>query len=156
MADDAPDPLSIALRLLARREYSRRELQGKLLRSGCEPQSVLELLDKLADSGYQDDQRYAEMLTRTRLRQGHGPLRLRQDLQKAGVEVASARTEMLAAVDWFTQAQAVYRKRFGDTVPEDARDYARCARFLAGRGFLPEQIRRVLAHAAQNPDDFTE
>lgn len=145
----------MALRLLARREYSRKELQDKLLQAGFEVPQVETLLEHLQASGYQDDQRYAEMLTRTRLRQGHGPLRLRQDLQRAGVEIEAGAGEE-QALDWQAQARATYHKRFGDSVPEDARDYARRARFLAGRGFLPEQIRRVLAGAGKNPDDFND
>jgi regulatory protein len=97
-------------------------------------------LDALVAAGYQDDARYAEMLTRTRVRQGHGPLRLRQDLTRAGIEATTD-----PEIDWLVQAQAVCQKRFGDTMPADAKDYARRARFLAGRGFTGETIRRVLA-----------
>lgn len=145
----------MALRLLARREYSRKELQDKLLHAGFAAPQVQTVLDSLQTAGYQNDQRYAEMLRRTRLKQGHGPLRLRQDLRRAGVEIEVGEGEE-QALDWQAQAQAVYRKRFGDSTPEDARDYARRARFLAGRGFLPEQIRRVLADPGKNPDDFND
>lgn len=140
MAAERGDPTALALRWLARREYGRLELRDKLLRAGCDAGDVALALDALVAAGYQDDARYAEMLTRTRVRQGHGPLRLRQDLQRAGVE-ATAGPE----TNWLVQAQAVCQKRFGDTVPTDAKDYARRARFLAGRGFTGETIRRVLA-----------
>lgn len=148
--------MTIALRLLARREYSRKELQDKLLYAGFDNLQIQIVLDSLKASGYQDDQRYTEMLTRTRLRQGHGPLRLRQDLQRAGVDVKEQDAAAVQSVNWQLQAQAAYRKRFGDKAPEDAREYARRARFLAGRGFLPEQIRRVLADPGKNADDFND
>jgi len=139
LTTERSDPTALALRLLARREYGRRELGDKLLRAGCDAGDVALALDALAAAGYQDDARYAEMLTRTRVRQGHGPLRLRQDLQRAGIEVGAD-----PEIDWLQQAQAVCRKRFGNTPPADARDYARRARFLAGRGFTGETIRQVL------------
>ena len=139
MTTERSDPTALALRLLARREYGRRELGDKLLRAGCDAGAVALALDALAAAGYQDDARYAEMLTRTRVRQGHGPLRLRQDLQRAGIEVGAD-----PEIDWLQQAQAVCGKRFGNTPPADARDYARRARFLAGRGFTGETIRQVL------------
>ena len=139
MTAERSDPTALALRLLARREYGRRELCDKLLRAGCDAGDVALALDALAAAGYQDDARYVEMLTRTRVRQGHGPLRLRQDLQRAGIEVGAD-----PEIDWLQQAQAVCRKRFGNTPPADARDYARRARFLAGRGFTGETIRQVL------------
>jgi len=140
LAAERGDPTALALRWLARREYGRLELRDKLLRAGCDAGDVALALDALVAAGYQDDARYAEMLTRTRVRQGHGPLRLRQDLQRAGVEVTAG-----PEINWLVQAQAVCQKRFGDTVPTDAKDYARRARFLAGRGFTGETIRRVLA-----------
>ncbi len=140
MTAERGDPTALALRWLARREYGRLELRDKLLRAGCDAGDVALALDALVAAGYQDDARYAEMLTRTRLRQGHGPLRLRRDLQRAGVE-ATADPE----INWLVQAQTVCQKHFGDTVPTDAKDYARRARFLAGRGFTGETIRRVLA-----------
>ena len=140
MTAERGDPTALALQLLARREYGRRELRDKLLHAGCDARDVALALDALVAAGYQDDARYAEMLTRTRVRQGHGPLRLRRDLQRAGVE-----TSVDPEIDWLAQAQAVCQKRFGDTMPADAKDYARRARFLAGRGFTGETIRRVLA-----------
>ena len=148
MTAERDGPTALALRLLARREYGRLELRDKLLRAGCDAGDVALTLDALVADGYQDDARYAEMLTRPRLRQGHGPLRLRQDLQRAGVEVTAD-----PEINWLVQAQAVCQKRFGDTVPTDAKDYARRARFLAGRGFTGETIRRVLA--ADRERDFS-
>ncbi|MCK9188413.1 regulatory protein RecX [Acidithiobacillus sp.] len=148
MTAERSDPTALALRLLARREYGRLELRDRLLRAGCDAGDVALALDALVAAGYQDDARYAEMLVRTRVRQGHGPLRLRQDLRRAGVE-ASADPE----VDWLVQAQTVYQKRFGDTMPVDAKDYARRVRFLAGRGFTGETIRRVLT--ASREGDFS-
>ena len=147
MTAERRDPTALALRLLARREYGRLELRDKLLRAGYDAGDVALALDALVAAGYQDDARYAEMLTRTRVRQGHGPLRLRQDLQRAGVEPV-ADTE----IDWLVQAKAVYQKRFGDTVPADAKDYARRVRFLAGRGFTGDIIRRVLAATGREGD----
>ena len=148
MTAERGDPTALALRLLARREYGRLELRDKLLRAGCDAGDVAVALDALVAAGAQDDARYAEMLTRTRVRQGHGPLRLRQDLRRAGVETTAD-----PEINWLMQAQAVCRKRFGNAPPTDARDYARRARFLAGRGFTGETIRRVLASGRE--EDFS-
>ncbi|MBU2848743.1 regulatory protein RecX, partial [Acidithiobacillus ferriphilus] len=69
MTAERDGPTALALRLLARREYGRLELRDKLLRAGCDAGDVALTLDALVAAGYQDDARYAEMLTRTRLRQ---------------------------------------------------------------------------------------
>ncbi|MGC8504074.1 MAG: regulatory protein RecX [Acidithiobacillus sp.] len=141
MSAAAPDPRAHALRLLARREYSRAELRDRLSRAGYDAGQIDGTLDALAREGCQDDARYAEMLGRTRLRQGHGPLRLRRDLARAGVELEQP---SIPQADWLIQARAALHKRFGDAPAENRREWERRARFLAGRGFTSELIRRAL------------
>ncbi len=47
-------------------------------------------------------------------------------------------------VDWAALAETVRRKRFGPDLPADFQERAREARFLQGRGFRSEDIRKVL------------
>ncbi len=141
MSAVALDPKAHVLRLLARREYSRAELRDRLTRAGYGAEQIDSTLDALAREGWQDDARYAEMLGRTRLRQGHGPLRLRRDLARAGVDPEQM---SIPQADWLIQARAALHKRFGGAPAENRREWERRARFLAGRGFTSELIRLVL------------
>lgn len=133
-----------ALRLLARREHSARQLKAKLEQRGLEASQVAELVDGLARQGWQSDTRYAELLVRSRRSQNYGPERITAELRVAGVEPGLiAETLEQAGVDWDQVAEAAREKRFG-ALPANAAEAARQYRHLLGRGFEPERIRRLL------------
>jgi len=139
-----------AVRLLARREHSRHELRAKLLRREQDEAAVDEVLAELADERLLSDQRFAEAYVRARYGQGHGPLKIRAELQQRGVDDSLAAPEVNAyADDWAALAVSVRRRRFGDGAPADLRERQRQYRYLAGRGFTSEQIR----HAFEDGQD---
>ncbi len=131
-----------ALNLLARREHSRAELARKLA-PHVEDEDLDSLLDDLEREKLLSNARYAEMLAHARSGR-HGSLRLKADLRDKGVSaevmestLAEARENDLDA------ARAVWRKKFGEP-PRDAAERAKQMRFLAGRGFPPDVVRRVV------------
>ncbi|MGB8146312.1 MAG: regulatory protein RecX, partial [Chromatiaceae bacterium] len=79
-AQGADAARNLALRLLAGREHSRRELERKLLARGYEAAILVGVLDALTETGLLSDERMAEAYVAGRLRKGFGPLRLRQEL----------------------------------------------------------------------------
>ena len=132
-----------ALKLLAGREHSRRELERKLAQHEQEPGQLKTALDELQARGFIDEQRVVEsVLNRRAPRLGAG--RVRQELQAKGLDaerVALAVASLKASE--VERARAVWRKKFGE-LPQEAGARARQARFLAARGFGGEVIRRVL------------
>ncbi|MDR3395898.1 MAG: recombination regulator RecX [Parasulfuritortus sp.] len=131
-----------ALNLLARREHSRVELARKLSPHG-EADEIAALLDRLEQENMLSNARYAEGLAHTRAGR-HGSLRLKSDLREKGVPesviadvLADARESDLAA------ARAVWNKKFGQP-PVDAAERGKQMRFLAGRGFPLDVVRRVV------------
>ena len=77
---DKPSAYDKALGMLARREHSRRELRLKLRQKGYEGEEAGAALDRLGEQHYQDDDRFAGMLVRSRVSQGYGPMRVRAEL----------------------------------------------------------------------------
>ncbi|WP_290647805.1 regulatory protein RecX [Aquisalimonas sp.] len=133
------------VRLLARREHSSLELARKLGSRGYSRDIVESVLDRLVWQGYLSDERFTEMFIRQRCEQGQGPVRIVADLAQRGIGESLARHYLdQQAVDWIDQARLVRQRRFGDTRPTSRRDWARQARFLAGRGFSAEQVHAVL------------
>lgn len=133
-----------ALRALARREHSAAELKAKLARRGHDADTAATVVGDLGERGWQSDSRYAEMLLRSRLRQGCGPLRIEHELEAAGVPRTEIRATLDAAdVDWTVACVELHARRFG-APPGSAADWQKQYRFLAGRGFSPEQIRAAL------------
>ncbi|WP_435102133.1 regulatory protein RecX [Arhodomonas sp. AD133] len=133
-----------ALRLLARREHSERELAGKLAQRGYERTVVDEVIADLAAERLVSDERFAEEFVRARSGQGFGPLRIRADLARRGVDDALITPHLSDDAQWVAAASELHRKRYGDAPPQDVREKARRTRYLANRGFTAEQVRRVV------------
>lgn len=139
-----PSAYSKALGLLARREHSRRELKLKLRQGGYEGEEAGAALDRLGEQHYQDDDRFAEMLVRSRAAQGYGPVRLRVELKSHGLADARIRELLDAAeVDWVALAAAQLRRRYGAAATADHEERARRAQFLLRRGFPAATVRSV-------------
>ena len=128
-----------AIRLLARREHSRLELQGKLAARGYTPEVVDATLAQLAADGLQSDARFVEGYVRSALERGHGERKIRADLQARGVgdQLASASLD-LSDADWRRRATQAVCKRFGPNPSSDLANRAKQLRFLLRRGFSPE------------------
>ncbi len=153
-----------AMDLLARREHSRLELTEKLRRHcgraqaaqsadgpttpadpGTTEALIQRTLDQLEADGLQSDARYAEVLVRSRCNRGQGPLRIRADLRQRGLDATAVDSLLEAYEDsWPELALEAVSKRFGDAPAADRREWARRARFLAGRGFPEGLVMRVL------------
>ncbi|MDB5971541.1 MAG: regulatory protein RecX [Hydrocarboniphaga sp.] len=143
---EAPQARDAALRLLGRREHSARELQSKLRARGVEAESAGEIVDGLKESGWQSDERYAEMLVQSRVGQGHGPLRIEAEMRVAGISAEAIRAAMDAAgTDWDELIQRVWKRHFR-TPARDAQERQKQYRYLMGRGFDSATISRLLKH----------
>lgn len=132
-----------AIRLLSQREHSRKELFTKISRKQDEltADELNTLLDELEQSGYQDDQRFAEMFIRSSIGRGHGPMKISYALRDKGVDESLVR-ELLdeADTDWLEQARYQRERKFGEEIPTDFKERARQSRFLAGRGYFMDTI----------------
>jgi len=139
-----------ALRLLARREHSRRELSQKLSARGWGRAQIRAVLDALVERGYQSDARFAESYVRARVDRGYGPLRIRAELRERGIEEGIVESVLHEYADaWPERLAAVREKRFGGEVPADFHERARQTRFLVQRGFSLEQIRDTLTRSGR-------
>ena len=133
-----------ALKMLAVREHSRQELERKLARHETEPGQVKAALDELQARGFIDEQRVVDSVLHRRSAR-LGAMRIRQELQAKGIGSEQV-AEAVAALRGTEVARAreVWRRKF-DAPPADAQQRAKQARFLIGRGFSAEAVRRVLA-----------
>ena len=135
-----------ALRLLSGREYSRLELERKLIAFEEEPGSLAVALDDLQAKGFISEQRVLESVVNRRASK-LGASRIKQELQGKGLDpqaVADAVSALRATE--LARARDVWQRKFGQA-PEDAGQRAKQMRFLAGRGFGGDTIRRVVAGA---------
>ena len=140
MADSLRDR---ALRLLARREYARVELQRKLAPLAESSEQLDMLLDDLQARRLLSDERYAEMRVTTRSGR-FGNARLADEMRRQGVADEVVAEALAASDDELSRAQAVWTKKYGNLPVTDAAEKAKRMRFLASRGFSAESIRRVV------------
>jgi regulatory protein len=149
MPKEPADPKARAVRLLARREHSARELKRKLAQRGVSAADAASAIEELNKAGWQSDERYAEMLVRSRVSQGYGPVRIEAELEVAGVSAEGIRAALDAAgIDWREHAREAHAKKFG-APPKSSAERARQYRYLAGRGFDSSQIGAVLKGDAE-------
>jgi len=142
-----------ALQYLARREYSRAELRGKLLPhvqvdddfEQVSPVNLDALLDDLTARGWLSDERAATQLVHTK-RSRFGTQRITHELRQKGIaeELISAALPALKETE-LEAARSVWQRKFG-TAPQDAKEKAKQARFLQSRGFSMDVIFKVMRH----------
>ena len=132
-----------ALRLLARREHSRAELAAKLLPHAGTPEDVEAVLAEFQDKGWLNETRLVDAVVSAR-RSRFGAARVLQELRRKGLgEDELARARAALAGGEMAAARAVWAKKFGHPA-RSAAERAKQARFLAGRGFAPEVVRKVV------------
>ena len=96
------------------------------------------------------------MLLRSRIAQGYGPVRLRQELKSHGLGDARIREVMdEAEVDWDASAAAQLRRRYGGKGAADPAERARRAQFLLRRGFAAATVRNVTHADVDDADDIS-
>ena len=133
-----------ALDALARRDYAAEDLHRKLIGKGYDVAVVAPLLDALRAEKLLDDKRYAENFVTYHAARGQGPMRVRADLRRHGLEGALVEDCLHAFPDWIVHLRKARQKKFGAKLPSDFADKQRQVRFLGYRGFTSAQIRTAL------------
>lgn len=138
-----------ALRCLAQREHSRAELERKLRRhvqdqpEASAQAQIAVALDELESKGLLSEARAAASVLNS---QGarYGVRRLKQTLQTKGLapELVASTLQQARGTE-LERAREIWRRRFGEPAA-DAAGRAKQMRFLAGRGFEGDVIRRVV------------
>ena len=142
----AASPRAHAIRLLARREYARAELEQKLLTQGWERKELRAALDELTAEGYLSDSRYAHTLAAQKAGR-YSRRSIASELKTKGIdppEIDAALAE--AKIDDEATMKGLWERRFG-RAPADEREKARQVRFLQSRGFALSAILKLLRAA---------
>ncbi len=139
------------LRLLTRRDHSRKEIQDKLSLKGFERSQVAEVIDELSSQNWQDDGRYAEAYARVRSQKGFGPVRIAFELRQQGVDTATIEQVLrIVTDDWPSLMEKVYFKKFPRETRFDLNERGKCIRFLLQRGFPNAMINTLLERQSKN------
>jgi regulatory protein len=135
--------------MLGRRELSEAQVRQRLARKGHEADAVDRAIDRLRAERAIDDARVAEAIahTETTVRR-RGKLRVRRQIEQAGIAPATARNaidSVFDAIDDAALLEAALAKRLrGRDRIADEREFRRLFRYLVGQGFEPDRVMTIL------------
>ena len=149
-----------ALKLLGGRAHSTGELRDKLRRRAERAGAVDEVLARLKEAGYLNDQRFAEGFAAARLSNDKlGRTRVIQDLRQRRVAPALAErtvhklyqdvNESALIEDWIRRK---YRLASRESLFQEDKELASAYRRLLHAGFRSGDIIRTLKRFARNPE----
>jgi regulatory protein len=138
-------PFNSAVRLLARREHGEQELFDKLIKKGYTHTAVQEAIAECQRLGLQSDARYVDGFCRWRIRQGYGPLKIRQELQLKKIDRDLIEQTLEQEKDnWLSYALDVWQKKDKSSDIVDFADLQKRQRFLLYRGFPTDIIALIV------------
>tara|TARA_R110002110_G_scaffold12493_1_gene59218 strand:+ start:29556 stop:30029 length:474 start_codon:yes stop_codon:yes gene_type:complete len=134
-----------AIRLLARREHSRRELSLKLTQRGFESSAIDQVISDLEQDDLLSESRFINMIVRVRSSRGVGPLKIIAELQTHGIHQREIELDAdWQTIDWIQVGCMARAKRFNDLAPESIAEKSKQTRHLIQRGFRRDQVREIL------------
>jgi regulatory protein len=136
---------AVALRLLARREHSRLELDLKLRQRKFETDLIEEVLNEYEINDWLNNERFADVFARQRFDLGYGPLKITAELQQRGIKRPPQWLLEMTDRQWTESAIRVRDRRFGlSDIRFDWGEKGRQGRFLSRRGYPSDQIESAL------------
>ncbi len=156
--------MSYAARTLASRAQSVSELRDKLRRKAAHREDIDDVLRRLKDAGFVNDQRFAESFAAWRREnQGLGKTRVVRDLltrRVAPAVAAKAADAAFAGVDEIQMIEQFLARKFRGknlrVLLKEEKHLASAFRKLRGAGFSPGNAIRVLKRYAAEADRLEE
>ncbi|HDX8370515.1 TPA: regulatory protein RecX [Aeromonas dhakensis] len=135
-----------AMRSLARRESAGSELARRLRQQGYQEEVIEAVVDYCRGYNWVNDERYGAMAVRAGAAKGHGPLKIRFDLRRKGlddgqIDAAFEQPEL----DWFELAFELLERRANIADLADFKLRMKWLKYLLGRGFSQEQARYAIS-----------
>jgi regulatory protein len=149
-------PLDRALRLLARKAYTEREMDAALERAGLSEGERKGAVARLRELGYMDDLEVARARARTLLARGAAPRLAERRLGDQGVAAAEARAAVGEAAEGASEAELLgraLRKVLGGRAPAGDKERRRAFRALVAKGHRPAQVARALGLSWEGDDE---
>jgi regulatory protein len=141
--------LDSAFRILARRDHTCKELAVKLRQKGFDSVAVDGALARCRELGYLDDAKTAAIIAGHLVKNGYGPLRVRQTLGQKGLDDALIEKALACCGDEEAQVLSARRMLEKKTSqlgrePDPWKRRQKAYRFLIGRGFTSTVINRAI------------
>lgn len=126
--------METAIRALAGREHSEKEIVEKLTRKGFDEKTIAQVMAKLSEHGLTDDAAFAEKWAKHRANRGMGPYRIAFELRQKGLG-SEGIDEALAGIDEAASFEAAVALAQKALRRGDERARKRAYDMLIRRGF---------------------
>lgn len=143
-----------AMRSLDVRDFSAHELIRRLCDKGIGREYAEQAAQYLEDKGYIDDGRYAEQLLERYVGKGYGPMRVRQELMRRGIDRELAQ-ELVDGLDFEEDnIRACFERKYSGADLDDYKERRRVANGLFRNGFGWDAINRLLREEQGGDDGY--
>jgi regulatory protein len=153
------DAYVVALRILNYRFNSEAELRRKLRAKKFERDEIDAAIARLHKEKWLDDERFAGAFVRARANKRVGKLRIRRELQAAGVTADAAEKAISENVDPARERESlealcarrarVLVRRHGTEYLQSDEAHAKLTAYLIGQGYDSALVREVVKNAAR-------
>lgn len=128
-----------ALRLLERRDYSRKELILKLTEKGESQEDAEAVADRMIELGVINDERYSHMLVRHYASKGYGACRIKQELYRHGIHTDLWEEAMEEMPSQEETMDRLFRSKLRSSDP-DQKEIKKATDAMLRRGFSWSEI----------------
>jgi regulatory protein len=140
-----------ALRILGKRQLSRREITERLVEKGESPETAEEAVDWLTDIGAVNDPEYAAIIVRHYAARGYGVMRIKDELYRRGIDRELWEDALGARPEENDGAYVYLLSRLKGQVP-DRDESRRLQDALCRRGFSWEEARDAIQRYVNTED----
>jgi regulatory protein len=138
--------MSDALALVALRSYSSRGLHEKLLQKGYDKDMALNVVNRLKELNYINDDRFSKNYAIYLSQKGKGEVAIKGELEKQGIDkvlIMEALDEVKFQEEPYEQIVKMMRSKFKNFKWKDKSEVRRAAAFFLRRGFSSENIAKA-------------
>jgi regulatory protein len=138
--------MSDALALVALRSYSSRGLQEKLLQKGYDKDIALNVVNRLEELNYINDDNFSKNYAVYLSQKGKGEFAIKAELEKQGIDkvlIMEALDEVKSQQEPYEQIVKIMRSKFKNFKWKDKSEVRRAAAFFLRRGFSSENIAKA-------------
>jgi regulatory protein len=138
--------MSDALAAVALRSYSSRGLQEKLLQKGYDKDMALNVVNRLEELNYINDDKFSKNYAVYLSQKGKGEFAIKAELEKHGIDkvlIMEALDEVKSQEEPYEQIVKIMLSKFKNFKWKDKSEVRRAAAFFLRRGFSSENIAKA-------------
>jgi len=145
-------PLEYALYLLELRDRSVKEIERKMTEKEYTADDIEKSINFLLDKDFLNDERFVENKIKQLKLRGQGKFKVKFSLGRYGLakELIDEKVNDISETEEFENAKELAQKLIKKKKIEPEKRYEKVGRFLAGRGYSIEVVKKVLDKLLKN------